>query len=103
LLALARRATVVDSRSGWCVAGAAAGWVGSAAALAALKDLARPTARAASMMPCPAPGTAVRAAVVPLVSAWLTWDAVRCGNRDTRRAATPATMPLDALVELIRV
>ena len=42
------------------------------------------------------------AGVVPPVSAWLTWAAVRCGNLDRMRAATPATMPLDVLVELIR-
>ena len=65
-------------------------------------EAARPTAWAASMMPCPAPGALVLAAVVPPVSAWPTWAADRCGNRDRIRAATPATMPLDVLVELIR-
>ena len=46
----------------------AAGRVGSAATL---MDVARPTARAASMMPCPVPCAAVLA-LVPLVSAWPT-------------------------------
>ena len=46
---------------------------------------------------------AVLAPMVPLVSAWPTWAAVRCGNRDMMRAATPAAMPLDVLVELICV
>src|SRR6185312_356287 len=49
-----------------------------------------------------APGAPVEPAVVPPVSAWPTWAADRCGNRDRMRAATPATMPLDVLVELIR-
>ena len=58
-------------------------------------------------MPCPAPGAPVRpvtdAVIVPLVSARVTWATVRWGYLDRMRAATPATMPLDALVELIRV
>ena len=69
-------------------------------------EAARPTALAASMVPRPVPGALVRPAVepavVPPVSAWPTWAADRCGNRDRMRAATPATMPLDVLVELIR-
>ena len=98
-LAFARCAAVVESRAGWCGLAVAAGWLGSAAAL---MEEARLTAWAASMMPRPAPGALVLAVVVAPVSAWPTWAAVRCGNRDRMRAATPATMPLDVLVELIR-
>ena len=54
------------------------------------------------MVPRPVPGALVPPAVVPPVSARPTWAADRCGNRDLMSAATPATMPLDALVELIR-
>jgi hypothetical protein len=67
---LVPRAAVVDSRPGSRVpAGAAAGRLG---ALAAVRDSARPMARAASTVPRPAPGAAVRPAVVPLISTWLT-------------------------------
>ena len=68
-------------------------------------------ARAASTVPYPAPD-AERAgnggkAVAPVTSAVLsvracvTWAADRCGNLDMISAATPATMPLAALVLLI--
>ena len=103
-LALARCAAVVDRRCpDWLGRAVAAGRRGSAAAL---MEAARLTALAASMVPRPVPGAlappVVEPAVVPLVSAWPTWAADRCGNRDRMSAATPATMPLDVLVELIR-
>ena len=64
-------------------------------------------------MPYPAPGgepagtggRLVRSApgTLPVlsISARVTWATVRWGNLDRTRAATPATMPLAALVELI--
>ncbi len=68
-------------------------------------------ARAASTVPYPAPdgeraGSGGRL-VAPVTSAVLsvracvTWAAVRCGNLDMMSAATPATMPLAALVLLV--
>jgi len=76
-------------------AAAAADW------LVLLRPAARLTARAASMVPSPAPGVFVRAGVTLSASTWLTWAPVRCGNLDRMSAATPDTMPLDMLVELI--
>jgi hypothetical protein len=80
------------------------------AAPAALNRAARLTARAASTVPWPVPGpAALSAAAVPpgvtvlVVRARVTWATVRCGNLESRRAATPATMPLAALVLLTRV
>jgi hypothetical protein len=46
-------------------------------------------------------GVAAAVARVLLVSACVTWAADSCGNRDTMRAATPATIPLAVLVLLI--
>ncbi len=95
---------MVDSRSGWCGGAGAAAAVAVAVAadsLVALRLAARLTARAASMVPSPAPGAFVRAGVTLSASTWLTWAPVRCGNRDKMSAATPDTMPLDMLVELI--
>src|SRR5438105_4815354 len=57
-------------------------------------------------VPGPAPGVPARSVSAPVaallpVSARVTWGTVRCGNLDKMRAATPATMPLAVLVELI--
>jgi hypothetical protein len=105
--------------------GLAGAGVAAWAWLAEVMRAARLTARAASTVPWPVPGPSAlsalsaAAAVLPgvaavlpgvtavppgvtvlLVSAWVTWATVRWGNRDSRRAATPATMPLAALVLL---
>jgi hypothetical protein len=92
--------------SGLAVFGVGAG-VAAWAWLAEVMRAARLTARAASTVPYPVPGpSALSAAAVPpgvtvlLVRAWVTWATVRWGYRDSSRAATPATMPLAALVLL---
>ena len=80
----------------------------ASARLAEVMRAARLTAWAAFTVPWPVPGPSALSAVaavppgatVLLVRAWVTWATVRCGNRDSRRAATPATMPLAALVLL---
>ncbi len=105
--ALPRCAAVVDSPSTRCGRAEGEGVADGLGWPTATMAAARSTARPASTVPRPAPGAPAWPVLAPApvlpASAWVTCAAVRCGYLDQMRAATPATMPLDVLVELIRV
>src|SRR5579862_7225601 len=96
-------------RAGLCGRAGRTGWAGGW--LADVMRAASWIARAASTVPYPAPdgeraGSGGKLVVlvtftVLSVRACVTWAADRCGNLDMMSAATPATMPLAALVLLV--